>query len=234
MKPTVLLFDIDGTLVTTGGAGRRAIVRTFAEVYQRPDACEHFHFGGMTDWAIMRAGLAAIGEDVTEGPAATAAIASLLARYVLLLGEEVDRATPEHYRVHRGMQAAIDAGRAAGMAVGLGTGNIEAGARVKLRRVQLEHHFDFGGFGDDSELRPELLRRGAERGAARLGVAREHARVVVIGDTPKDVAAAQAIGAECVAVATGGCSREALEACRPTRVFADLAAPGALQFVLGY
>lgn len=86
---------------------------------------------------------------------------------------------------------------------------------AKLKRVGIHERFDFGGFGDDcDELRPELIRRGAERGAAKLGKALNDVRVVVIGDTPKDVSAAQAIGAESIAVATLHSPRGA-EGCLP-------------------
>jgi phosphoglycolate phosphatase-like HAD superfamily hydrolase len=227
LRPTVLLFDIDGTLITTGGAGRRAIRAAFAQQYGRADACDHFSFGGMTDQAIARQGLEAIGVEVTS-----ASIAELLSTYVLHLEDEVRRVPEADYRVHVGMHAAIDAGHARGFAVGLGTGNVKAGATVKLRRVGLHERFDFGGFGDDDERRPELIRRGAERGAARLGVPLDEARVVVIGDTPKDVDAAQALGADSVAVATGGFSVDALRAAGATWVFPDLTVQGALEAVL--
>jgi phosphoglycolate phosphatase-like HAD superfamily hydrolase len=228
MTPTVLLFDIDGTLITTGGAGRRAITKAFEVLHGRADACDHFSFGGMTDRAIVRLGLEAIGVG-----ASTEAIDEVIDRYVELLELEVWKVDARAYRVHDGMLAAIDAGHARGCAVGLGTGNVQAGARAKLRRVALHERFDFGGFGDDHELRPELIRRGAERGAARLGVPLSDARVVVIGDTPKDVHAAQAIGAECVAVATGEFPLEVLRQAGATWAFDDLTAPGALEAVLG-
>jgi phosphoglycolate phosphatase-like HAD superfamily hydrolase len=89
------------------------------------------------------------------------------------------------------------------IAIGLGTGNVEHGARLKLAPLELADAFAFGGYGSDHEDRAELIAIGADRGAARLGRARADCRVVVIGDTPKDVAAAQAIGAESIAVATG-------------------------------
>lgn len=228
MKPTVLLFDIDGTLITSGGAGRRAITRAFELVYGRADACDHFSFSGMTDLAIVRLGLEAIGAAVTAS-----AIEGLLSSYLHELELEVARVEDARYRVHTGMHEAIDAGHAHGCAVGLGTGNVRRGAITKLRRVKLDGRFDFGGFGDDHELRPELIRRGAERGAEKLGRRLDEVRVVVIGDTPKDVDAAKAIGAECVAVATGDHSIEALLAAGATRAFADLSATGALESLLG-
>ena len=228
MRPTVLLFDIDGTLVTTGGAGRRAIERAFGAIFGRPDACNHVAFDGMTDRAIARAGLEAISVEPTEET-----IDAFLARYVACLEAEVQTADASRYRVHAGMNDAIAAGLKRGMAVGLGTGNIREGARVKLERVGIFHRFAFGGFGDDHELRAELIRVGARRGVERLGVERESARVVVIGDTPKDVAAAVAIGAECVGVGTGSWSADRLLEHGATAAFENLAAPGALAAVLG-
>jgi phosphoglycolate phosphatase len=223
----VLLFDVDGTLVTTGGAGRRAIERAFETLHGRRDATHSFGFDGMTDRAIVRQGLTAIGQAVSE-----ARIDELLAAYLALLEEEVARAEAARYRVHSGMREAVAAGLAAGMAVGLGTGNVERGARVKLARVGLSEQFAFGGFGDDHEVRAELIRSGATRGAARLGVALAEARVVVIGDTPRDVDAAQAIGAESMAVGTGHWTAEQLAAHGATFAFADLTHPAALDALL--
>jgi phosphoglycolate phosphatase len=228
MRPTVLLFDIDGTLITTAGAGRRAMELAFETLFERADALDHVSLEGMTDRAIARAGLVAISVEPTEET-----IDGFLARYVGCLATEVQAADLSRFRVHRGMAEAITAGFAHGMAVGLGTGNIRAGARVKLERVGIFEHFSFGGFGDDHELRPELIRAGAQRGAEKLGVALEAARVVVIGDTPKDIAAAQAIGAESVGVGTGNWKAERLLEHGATHAFEDLSAPGALAAVLG-
>ena len=224
--PTVLLFDIDGTLVTTGGAGRRAIERAFETVTGIRDAMR-FSFGGMTDRAIVRAGLESAELVVSE-----AAIDELLAVYLGVLPEEVERA--REYFVHPGMrEAVVTARQTRGVAVGLGTGNVRAGARIKLERVSLYDQFAFGGFGCDHEDRAELLRVGAERGAAALGVERGECRVVVIGDTVRDVDAALRIGAECIGVGTGVGTPETLSGRGATAVFATLAVPGALEALLG-
>ncbi|MBL9037497.1 MAG: haloacid dehalogenase-like hydrolase [Archangium sp.] len=227
MKPTVLLFDIDGTLISTGGAGRRAVDAAFAECHGRADACTAFSFAGMTDRAIVRQGLQTLGAEVDDSK-----VDVVIDVYLRHLEREVQRMEAARYVVHAGMVEAVHAGLGAGFAVGLGTGNVKRGAEIKLRRVGLDVHFRFGGFGDDHELRPELIRRGAERGAAQLGVALSEARVVVIGDTPKDVSAAQAIGAESVGVATGDFSVEALRACGATWAFSDLASPEAREVLL--
>jgi phosphoglycolate phosphatase len=229
MKPTVLLFDIDGTLVTTGGVGRRALELAFERAHGRRDACSGFRFDGMTDRAIVRGGLLALGLSATP-----AAIDAVLAAYLGVLAEEVAAAPAETYRIHAGVSAVLDAAAARSQfAVGLGTGNVREGARIKLERVGLFARFGFGGFGCDHENRTALLRRGAERGAEALGIPLSQARVVVIGDTPKDVAAAHGIGAEAVGVGTGSFSAEQLLAVGANGAFASLAVPGALEAVLG-
>lgn len=227
MRATVLLFDVDGTLVTTGGAGRRAIELAFERVHGRGDACA-FSLAGMTDRLIIRQGLCAIGIDPTDQ-----AIDHVAEEYVGVLPAAVAAVDPGRYRVYPGVERAIAAAKATGFAVGLGTGNLREAARIKLERVDLYRHFDFGGFGSDAEDRVELVRCGAERGAAHLGRPLGDCRVVVIGDTPKDVAAARGIGADSVAVATGEFSVEQLAACGATYAFGDLSAAGALQAVLG-
>ena len=229
MRPTVLLFDVDGTLVTTGGVGRRALEIAFERSFDRRDACRTFRLDGMTDRAIVRTGMRAIGIEPTE-----ALIDRVLVDYLLVLAEEVAAAPAANYRVHAGMAQTLDAARGHGdIAVGLGTGNIREGARIKLERVSIYDRFPFGGFGCDAEDRTALIRRGAERGAAILGAPIEECRVVVIGDTPKDVAAAAAIGAESIGVGTGSFTPEQLVAAGATRAFSNLAAPGAMDAVLG-
>lgn len=223
MQPTVLLFDVDGTLLDTGGAGRRAVERAFDLRHGRADACDAISFCGMTDRAIVRDGLAAIGVHATAE-----AIDALLSIYLVELAREL--AATSRCRVLDGVEAALNVGTRAGCAVGLGTGNIHEGAMLKLGRVGLADWFAFGGFGSDHELRSELLRVGAQRGAARLAVPLDRCRVVVIGDTPKDVDAAHAIGAECLAVASGRFGVAELVACGPRWTFASLS--GAIDAVI--
>lgn len=227
-RPTVLLFDIDGTLVTTGGVGRRAVERAFERAHGRADACSLIRFDGMTDRSITRLGLQAIGVAPTDE-----AIDQVLDIYLGELQAELLLSTPETYRVHVGVPEALAAASARGMALGLGTGNLERGARLKLEHVGLYHHFDFGGFGSDHELRVELIRTGALRGAQRLGVPVSACRVVVIGDTPKDVDAARGIGAESIGVGTASFSAQQLLEHGATYAFDDLLAAGALAALLG-
>ena len=228
MRPTVLLFDVDGTLVTTCGAGRRAVERAF-ELRHGTKAALPLSFGGMTDKAIVRNGLLALGRPFADEAALDAEMEATLAFYLEVLADEVAHT---RIRIHEGMERAMDMAEARPeVALGLGTGNMRKGAAIKLGRVGIYHRFTFGGFGDDSIDRPTLLMAGARRGAAKLGAAIEDCRIVVIGDTPKDVASAKAIGADSVAVATGMHDVAELRSCEPTAVFANLAdenAPAAL------
>jgi phosphoglycolate phosphatase-like HAD superfamily hydrolase len=230
VRPTVLLFDIDGTLVTTPGVGRRALEQAFAARYGRAGVLQGVQFGGMTDRALVRAGLAVVDEPA-EGAAAEAAIDAILAAYVPLLRQEI--AETPGLGVQPGVREVLVAtahGRA--VAVGLGTGNIRAGARLKLGHVGILDRFAFGGFGCDHEDRIEILRIGAARGASRLGAAVAACRVVVIGDTPRDVAAARAIGAESIGVGTCGFGAAELRESGATYAFADLCDPGVLAALL--
>ncbi|WP_375745684.1 haloacid dehalogenase-like hydrolase [Corallococcus interemptor] len=228
MRPTVLLFDIDGTLVTTGGAGRRAMGLAFEQLHQRRDACDGFSMSGMTDRAIVRKGLGIIGQPDTEDT-----ISAVIDAYVAHLGLEVPKVDAREYRLHPGMREAVMEARSrTGFAVGLGTGNVRAGAKVKLDRVNIHDQFAFGGFGCDFEDRVALIRHGAQAGAAQLGERLEACRVVIIGDTPKDVAAAKGIGAETIGVGTGNFTAQALRDAGAEWAFADFSAPGAMEALL--
>jgi len=221
-RPTILLFDVDGTLLSADGAGRRALEQAFAAHCGTSAPLRDVRFNGMTDPGIVRAGLEQLGRVAEAG-----LVATILGAYVPLLADELGRAAG--FQVFPGVTNLLEALAADGRtAVGLGTGNLRAGARLKLARAGLERHFAFGGFGSDHEQRAELLRIGAARGAASLGCEPRDCRVVVIGDTAHDVAAAQAIGATSLGVATGGCRPDRLRAAGATWAFEDLAAPGVL------
>jgi phosphoglycolate phosphatase-like HAD superfamily hydrolase len=233
MRPTILLFDLDGTLVSTGGAGRRAIERAFNVLYAERggarEACGHFSFAGMTDRAIARGGLEALGIAPTEEE-----IARVLACYVERLDDELAPAKAPGFRVLAGVRDVLDrAGARRDVAIGLGTGNVVAGARKKLTVCGLWERFPFGGFADDSEDRAELILAGARRGAERLAQPLAKCRVVVIGDTPRDVAAAEANRFESLAVATGQHPLEELAATRATLAVKDLSDARAIDALFG-
>lgn len=198
----------------------------FGERYGRPDAFDAVRFHGMTDRAIVRDALERIGLSCDQ-----AAIDHVCAIYLEALAEEVPRS--ERFRVLPGAASLLQslAGRRR-VAVGLGTGNLREGARLKLEHARLFHHFAFGGFGCDHEDRAAILRVGAERGAERLGRPLAGCRVVVIGDTPRDVAAARAIGAESLTVETGGVSSAELRHAGATWTHPDLTHPAVLSALL--
>ena len=226
MTPTVILFDIDGTLISCGGAGRLAMKAALRDIAGCDEPLD-FEFAGGTDRSIARRALEGAGRSADE-PAIDVFLARYLERLPVMLAS-IDR-----YHVHDnvlGVLASLE--RRDGFAIGLGTGNVEAGARAKLRRGQLSERFAFGGFGCDHEERKRLIAIGAERGAARLGVAREACRVVIVGDTPKDVEAALAIGAECLGVGTGPHTPGELREAGATLVCDDLSDPRASAMLLG-
>ncbi len=206
---TVLLFDIDGTLVSTGGAGRRAMEAAFALHTGRADACSHFSMAGMTDRLIVRRGLQAVGHTEDD-----AKIDSVIEAYLATLQAELGLATG--YALMPGVRATLERVAATpGVAVGLGTGNVRRGAELKLRHGGIWDFFSYGGFGCDAEARDQVILAGARRGAAALGRPLDQCKVWVIGDTPLDVAAAHANGFKCLAVCTGGATRAELAACHP-------------------
>jgi phosphoglycolate phosphatase-like HAD superfamily hydrolase len=215
-RPVVVLLDLDGTLLTTHGAGRRAVADAFDRVLARPDAAGTFPYGGLTDPAIFRRGAEAVGHALT--PALHAALQDA---YLEALARRLEE--PPGVRALPGAVAFAETLLARpGVATGVGTGNVRRGAQLKLRAIGLERRFDFGGYGCDAEDRAELLELAARRGAAALGVPRLECHVVVVGDTPRDVSAAHAIGAVCLAVTTGGIDAETLRASGADAVVPDL------------
>jgi phosphoglycolate phosphatase-like HAD superfamily hydrolase len=202
----LILFDVDGTLLDTGGAGRRAINEAARMLYGQANLFDGILFDGATDQGVCRQALQKLGR-----PFHCSEINKLMKAYLEVLAEEVSRSS--RYRVFDGVEELISSFRKAGVLLGLGTGNMEAGARIKLRRGNLNHYFSFGGFGDDGEHRQDLLKAGIERGERLLG--RKAGEPWIIGDTPRDYAAARAIGARVILVATGTYSFEELEALNP-------------------
>jgi len=219
VAPICFLFDLDGTLVTTGGAGMRAFDRAFRERFGRPAQIRSVSPAGKTDPEILaEVCLRALGR--LPAPREEEA---LFRRYTELLEEELRRTSD--FRVHPGIPEVLSRlhGRA-GCLLGLGTGNIREGARIKLEIPGLWHYFRFGGFGGDGRDRKALLEAALRRGRALVDGGTDFERVYVVGDTPRDVAAGRAVGARVIGVATGPYSAEALERAA-FRVFPDLGDP---------
>jgi phosphoglycolate phosphatase-like HAD superfamily hydrolase len=198
------LFDIDGTLLLSGGAGARALDRVFAERYQVGRAMDGVQPGGKTDSAILdEVFVKRLGRSAAPGEKD-----AVLAAYVPYLREEV--ASSSQFRLMPAVLEAIEflAAQPA-VALGLATGNIRLAAQVKLERAALWTRFSFGGFGCDSPDREEIVARAIDRGLAHARRALSRAEIVVVGDTPRDIAAARANGVIAVAVATGPSSDRA-------------------------
>ncbi len=215
MRLTITLFDIDGTLLRAGGAGRRALELALGELLDTESSLANVEFAGRTDPWIVAAGL------LEHGIAAEQAlIQEVLRRYAEHLPKQLQLART--FEVLPGAESLLTVLAARDdLMLGLGTGNTEPAAYAKLHRGGLDSFFSFGGFGSDHVDRAELLRMGLRRGLGRAGTGRE-VRAVVIGDTPHDVRAANEIGAECIAVATGGYDDQALRAAGAAMVVSDL------------
>lgn len=212
----LILFDIDGTLVRTGGAGVKAFARTFATEFGLHDGVEKLSFAGRTDTSLVREFFQQHQVELSPEN-----FARFCQRYVFWL---------DHYlpllkgRTLPGVEEFLAAVRElqAPPLLGLLTGNIQLGAEIKLRHFALWRHFAFGAFGDDHEDRNQLAIIAHERGSRLLKRQLRGEEILVIGDTPADIACARAIGARCLAVATGGHNAAELKRHAPDWVMEDL------------
>jgi phosphoglycolate phosphatase-like HAD superfamily hydrolase len=215
----LVLFDIDGTLLWTDGAGRRAIHAALRDVFGTVGPTDYW-FDGKTDPQIVRDLMRLEGfDDATIDER----LPRVLIRYVERLREELRN--PEHPpRVLPGVPELLDAlDGAPGIVLGLLTGNIAEGADAKLRAVRIDPaRFKVGAFGSDHELRPELPAIAHRRANESLGLSLLGDAVVVIGDTPADVQCGRALGARAIGVATGRFTTAQLNEHGPAAVFDDL------------
>jgi phosphoglycolate phosphatase len=214
----LVLFDIDGTLVLTGGAGLRAMNRALEEAFGHPGGLDGIPVAGRTDWAILSDAVRRVGRAL-DG----ALLDDLRDRYVANLAEEIEAPGQGRKGVMPGIREILDhLEHRDDLLVGLLTGNFEEGARVKLAHFDLWRYFRCGAFGGDAADRNALVPFAVER-ARSCGLPDiADADVIVVGDTPHDVTCAQAAGATAVAVATGSSSVEELRAAGADHVFADL------------
>lgn len=213
--PTLVLWDIDNTLLYTGGAGSIGMTRAFRDLYGVDDAFGRIEFSGRTDTAIFRDCAREHGIDEAMLDAEQQRFLDAYLPHLAAAMREVEG------RLMPGIIEALDAIAAADdLAQGLGTGNFKGGGELKLRHYGIDHHFPgtIGGFGEDSESRDEVIAQAI----TRMSNGRRPARVVVIGDTPHDVTAARANGAYALAVATGRDSVESLLACGADTALPDL------------
>jgi len=216
----LLLFDIDGTLVDTQGAGRAALERAMLEVYEETGPIDEFDFHGRTDPSIVRELLRIAGK---TDPWIAARFPTLWKAYLKFLDEEL-AARAGNVTLFEGVLELLDRLREdARFAVGLVTGNLEGGATRKLRAAKIDDRFTFGAYGSDSERRADLPPLAVERASRLLGRRYRTADAIVIGDTPEDIGCARASGARVLAVATGRHGPAELRHYRPDAVLETLA-----------
>ena len=220
MHTKLVLFDIDGTILLTSGAGRRAIVAAIGEEVGDTRALGRVRFDGKTDPQIVAELFEAAGKPQAPTPDR---VESICRRYVELLADELARPTTRT-TLMPGVQPLLDRlDREDGVVLGLLTGNVAQGAALKLRSAGIDpNRFRVGAYGSDSAHRPDLPPIATRRAAQYFGREPSGDEVVIVGDTPADIACGQCISARAVAVATGGYTVADLQACRPHAVFEDL------------
>ena len=213
----ILLFDIDGTLVYTGGAGLRGMTRAFEDLFGIPNALEGLTLAGMTDTVIFKNACRKAGIEFSEN-----LHKQFKLRYLDYLQEEINRplpgkkvlpGVPELFRVLQ---------RRPNIYTGLLTGNYQTGARIKLGHFDLNRFFSFGAFGDDHCDRNQLLPYALKRFHKAFNRDINGAVIYVIGDTPRDVECARPHGAKAIAVATGDYTEAQLQEANPDYVLKNL------------
>jgi phosphoglycolate phosphatase len=221
----LVLFDIDGTLVHTGGAGVKAFAKTFATEFSMADHFERLKFAGRTDYSLVREffgfnHIAPTSENFER----------FFDRYVFwldhILRDSETELCPGVWEFIRELQALPQP-----PLLGLLTGNIRLGAEIKLRHFNLWDVFQTGGFANDHEDRDQIAAVARQRGSRILGQELRGDQVLVIGDTPLDIRCARAIGAKALAVATGGAKLEDLRMHQPDWAVPDLRATSARDVV---
>ena len=213
MSTRLLLFDIDGTLVDTGGAGMTSLVEATNEVFGEDGP--KLDLAGATDSGLLKSIYRSFGREEEELTTARF-FDRYLARLELNLKDSCfgGRVLPK-------VEEVLEECAQAGGVLGLLTGNIAAGAEVKTRHYGLDGFFGFGAYGDDHFDRNQLGPIALSRAEKESGQKIDAAEVVVIGDTPKDIWCAQAFGAKSVCVATGSFTVEQLQAEGADAVFED-------------
>ncbi len=222
---TLVFFDIDGTLLLSGGAGRAALTTSLQEVFETAGQFEDYNFHGKTDAQIVVDLLSASGWHPDE---VWQRLPTLWPIYLEALERELDQ------RVHDGLEMQLpgvegllaELEASPDVTLGLLTGNIEPAANLKLAASGVRATFEVGGFGSDSAVRNEIARIAVERARSLPHLEGDPLLMVVVGDTPADVEAARTVDARAVAVATGRHTKDELEAAGADVVFADFSDTG--------
>jgi phosphoglycolate phosphatase len=219
VKPIAVLFDIDETLVHTGGAGARSWAWAFDQLYGVPADIGQHTSAGETDPQVGRETLRAVlGRDPGYDE-----MTRLYAKYLWRLAEEIW--TSEAYRVLDGAEDLLQRLTAAGIILGVVSGAMEGAARAKMEPGKLNRYFVFGSYGSDSPDRTEVTRLGIAKAARLHGQDLSPEQVYVVGDTPRDIAAGRAAGATAIGVASGHYDAGELRAAQADHVLQSLAEP---------
>lgn len=213
----LVLFDIDGTLISTGGVGGRALLAALTEVFGTAGPIERWSFGGKTDPQIVAELMEAAGIDENT---VAAGLPEVLARYIATLEREID---PARVKLKPGILPLLE--RLAvhpDVVLGLLTGNIARGAAIKLMSAGLEQFFVLGAYGCDHRFRDQLPPIAVRRAETLTDYRYSGKQVVIIGDTPNDIVCGRGIGVKAIAVATGTFPAADLALHGPDHLFADL------------
>lgn len=215
-KTFLFLFDIDGTLIASGGAGEYSMRLAVHDMFGVENGLQGVEIAGRTDRLITRNVFKKFGEPWNAGKAT-----KFLELYLGHLARELPH---RNGRLLPGILPLLQKLKAdPHVALALLTGNLERGAKIKLTHYGVWEFFEFGAFADDSHDRNCLGPFAQARARKRYGVEFSSERTFVLGDTPHDIECGRAIGAKTVAIATGGHTREQLAACQPDFLFDDLA-----------
>ena len=218
MKNRLILFDIDETLISSDGAGRRAIGKALAEMFDVDLSNIKVSMSGKTDPQILTEILSAGAIAESE---INARMKEILDIYISLLQEQIDKS--KSYIIHKGVPEILDVlVKTENAFLGLLTGNIETGARMKLNRFDLNKFFPIGAFGSDSANRMDLPKIATDRGNNHYQIEFAPEEVTIIGDSIYDVMCAKGFGAKSLAVNTGVTRREMLVEQNPDFLFDDL------------
>ncbi|MFH1727132.1 MAG: HAD family hydrolase [Pseudomonadota bacterium] len=213
----LFLFDIDGTLLLSGGAGDRSLAKSFKKCLNCEETTEDILPDGKTDYLIIKE----IFKKKFPKKELTKKIAdSILENYIAYLKTEVPL-SPQ-FKIMSGVISTLNELKdSKNVVIGLATGNIEEGARIKLERANLNRFFTFGGFGSDAEDRTEILKIAATRGIHEAKEIIANDSIYVIGDTPYDIQSAKKAGFKSIAVTTGSFTKKELLKENPDYIYED-------------
>lgn len=218
-QPTLVLFDIDGTLLHSNGSGRAAFMAALREVFELTQDVAGLRFAGATDRSVLYEALGPLGFAPAAVDARLPAFSAAMARQLAaIIADFAVQALPGALALVRDLYADPRA------RLGLVTGNVGLTAPIKLRAAGFDPaHFPVGAYGDEAADRSDLPPLAVQRAAVYWGHAFAAPRIVIIGDTPNDVICARSVGARALAVLTGGeASRAALAAAAPAAILPDL------------